>query len=259
MMMFGRYFVENIGRYGYARLLRILGRDMRDFLNGLDDLHEYLRFSYPKMRPPSFLCEDETPEGMRLHYTTQRRGYLCYVIGQLETVGQIYGKTLDISVESEEQNGDDTHVVLKLKFDNSEMLQQRPRNVQDSDISFSADQFMAMFPFSIIFNDDLKITRVGCKLDEVLPGLCQTNLNDTFVLKKPRFGTLTRNTVRVCVGGGGGGEDVSVCMCVCVSVCVCVCVCVCGWVGGWMRMSVHVGGMSPQHMLQLLTFLFNEL
>lgn len=56
------------GQYGYDRILRVLGRHLRDFLNGLDNLHEYLRFSYPKLKPPSFFCEDETSEGLTLHY-----------------------------------------------------------------------------------------------------------------------------------------------------------------------------------------------
>lgn len=124
MMKFGEYFVQNIGRYGYARLLRVLGRDMRDFLNGLDDLHEYLRFSYPKMKPPSFYCENETPEGILLHYTTHRSGFLNYVIGQLYTVGRIYGKELEVVERSKETNGEEIHYVLELKFDNSEMLRQ---------------------------------------------------------------------------------------------------------------------------------------
>ncbi len=128
MRMFGEYFAHTVGRYGYARLLRVLGRDLRDFLNGLDDLHEYLRFSYPKMRPPSFLCAKETPEGMLLHYTTKRRGYLSYVIGQLQTVGIIYGKQLEISIVSEEKKGEEMHVVLDLHFDNREILRQRVPN-----------------------------------------------------------------------------------------------------------------------------------
>ena len=56
----GEKFVGFVGTYGYDRILRVLGRHMRDFLNGLDNLHEYLRFSYPKLKPPSFFCENET-------------------------------------------------------------------------------------------------------------------------------------------------------------------------------------------------------
>ena len=61
--MSGNAFVNFMSRYGYDNILRVLGRNMRDFLNGLDNLHEYLRLSYPKLRPPSFFCDDETHEG----------------------------------------------------------------------------------------------------------------------------------------------------------------------------------------------------
>jgi guanylate cyclase len=52
---------------------------MRDFLNGLDNLHEYLRFSYPKMKAPSFFVENESKAGLTLHYRTRRRGFINYV------------------------------------------------------------------------------------------------------------------------------------------------------------------------------------
>ena len=45
----GLGFVSYIGQYGYDRLMRVLGRQLRDFLNGLDNLHDYLRFTYPKV------------------------------------------------------------------------------------------------------------------------------------------------------------------------------------------------------------------
>lgn len=48
MDSFGVSFVTFVGQYGYDKILSVLGRNMRDFLNGLDNLHEYLRFSYPK-------------------------------------------------------------------------------------------------------------------------------------------------------------------------------------------------------------------
>lgn len=54
---------------------------------GLDNLHEYLKFSYPKMRAPSFYCEEETQHGLKLHYRTKRRGGLIfYVMGQIRQV-----------------------------------------------------------------------------------------------------------------------------------------------------------------------------
>nr|CAD7430219.1 unnamed protein product [Timema monikensis] len=79
----GVYFVGFVGQYGYDRVLSVLGRHMRDFLNGLDNLHEYLKFSYPRMRAPSFICENETRHGLTLHYRSKRRGFVYYTMGQI--------------------------------------------------------------------------------------------------------------------------------------------------------------------------------
>lgn len=59
---------------------------MRDFLNGLDNLHEYMRYTYPRMRPPSFYVERETANGLTLHYRSRRRGFVHYVMGQITEV-----------------------------------------------------------------------------------------------------------------------------------------------------------------------------
>ena len=185
MRMFGEYFVKTIGRYGYARLLRVLGRDMRDFLNGLDDLHEYLRFSYPKMRPPSFFCEQETPEGMMMHYTTKRRGYLPYVIGQLHAVGLIYQKTLDITVVKENTTLSGSHVVIHLKFDNSEMLREMHSNVTLQQFQITGPTFLNVFPFGIVFDRESTIIAVGIKLREVLPNLLGNKLEEMLEPHRP--------------------------------------------------------------------------
>ncbi|RXG56787.1 Soluble guanylate cyclase 88E, partial [Armadillidium vulgare] len=64
----GQYFVAFVGQYG------------------LDNLHEYLKFSYPRMRPPSFFCESESSTGMTLHYRSKRKGYAHYTMGQVKEV-----------------------------------------------------------------------------------------------------------------------------------------------------------------------------
>lgn len=87
MDQMGVCFVGFVGQYGYDRVLSVLGRHMRDFLNGLDNLHEYLKFSYPRMKAPSFICENETKEGLTLHYRSKRRGFVYYTMGQIREVG----------------------------------------------------------------------------------------------------------------------------------------------------------------------------
>jgi guanylate cyclase len=86
MELVGREFIFFVSQYGYDRMIRVLGRHMRDFINGIDNLHEYMRFSYEKMKPPSFFVEKETSSGLILHYRTRRKGLLHYFIGQIKQV-----------------------------------------------------------------------------------------------------------------------------------------------------------------------------
>ena len=55
-------------------------------LSGLDNLHEYLKFSYPRMRAPSFFCENESSTGLTLHYRSKRKGFVYYTMGQIKQV-----------------------------------------------------------------------------------------------------------------------------------------------------------------------------
>lgn len=89
MDQMGVCFVSFVSQYGYDRVLSVLGRHMRDFLNGLDNLHEYLKFSYPRMKAPSFICENETKQGLTLHYRSKRRGFVYYTMGQIREVFSI--------------------------------------------------------------------------------------------------------------------------------------------------------------------------
>lgn len=197
MRMFGEYFAQNIGRYGYARLLRVLGRNLRDFLNGLVDLHEYLRFSYPNMSPPAFFTANETPEGLHLHYITKREGFLCYVMGQMRTIGRIYGKQLEITLLSKnETEKGEFHIILELKFDNQALLEpERTSVVGSTDFQISSEAFFKMFPFSFIFSKELVVCRVGAKLQEVLPGLCGEEVTASFTLLKPYMSELDWDSI----------------------------------------------------------------
>ena len=53
----GLYFVEFVCEFGYGDVLALLGRQLRDFLNGLDNLHEYLKYSYPRLVQISFIIQ----------------------------------------------------------------------------------------------------------------------------------------------------------------------------------------------------------
>lgn len=40
------------------------------------------------MRAPSFICENETREGLTLHYRSKRRGFVYYAMGQIREVAR---------------------------------------------------------------------------------------------------------------------------------------------------------------------------
>lgn len=62
--------------------IQVLGRNVRDFINELDNLHEYFRFSFPKVQPPSFCVEEECETSLTLHYRSTRKGFTQFVKGR---------------------------------------------------------------------------------------------------------------------------------------------------------------------------------
>ena len=68
MDIFGNSFLQFVSQNSYDRIWLVLGRNLGHFLHGLDNLLAYLRFSFPELKPPSFFCENETEEGLTLHY-----------------------------------------------------------------------------------------------------------------------------------------------------------------------------------------------
>ncbi|KAK6191017.1 hypothetical protein SNE40_002767 [Patella caerulea] len=188
MDAFGVSFVQFVGQYGYDRILKVLGRHMRDFLNGLDNLHEYLRFSYPKLKPPSFFCESENKNGLTLHYRSKRKGFLHYVKGQIRQVGKMFYNTkVDIYVITEEVVDDMVHVVFRLLFDNK-AFKEGTVSCSDSivnNIPLNSESLFELFPFHIVFSRYLEIRNVGSGLAAVMPRLVGAKLFTVFSMSRP--------------------------------------------------------------------------
>ena len=191
----GLHFLGFIGQYGYDRILKVLGRHMRDFLNGLDNLHEYLRFTYPKLKAPSFFCDDETEHGLKLHYRSSRKGFLYYVIGQIKAVGRFFYH-IDVKVEVLEytENKEGSDALFQLTFDNSIFMETRRRPKRHSVISLSGDTenlkipmevFYEVFPFHIVFDQDMVISSTGNSLEAVIQDLPGNTIASKFSLIRP--------------------------------------------------------------------------
>ena len=187
----GESFVPYVEQHGYGRILRVLGRNMRDFLNGLDNLHEYIKFTYPKLKPPSFFCEAESKTGLTLHYRSRRKGFLNYVMGQIRSVGlRYYDLVVDIDVVLKEETLDLVHVVMRLHFDNRafERNDLNPDQVSAeklSDLQLSSDIFFEVFPFHIVFSRTLLVTNAGSGLLAVMPHITGQSVDEVFTLVRP--------------------------------------------------------------------------
>ncbi|KAG8193603.1 hypothetical protein JTE90_000236 [Oedothorax gibbosus] len=188
----GVHFVSFVGHYGYDRVLSVLGRHMRDFLNGLDNLHEYLKFSYPRMKAPSFFCENETSSGLTLHYRSTRRGFLWYTIGQIREVGRHFYQTeVEIEVLKEETIFDTLHVMMRLTFDNlafhtdGSRAGALRRRIDCTMVPVKAFLFLEIFPFCVVFDEHLMVRTIGNSLRAVMPDVVGKKLTTSFEMTKP--------------------------------------------------------------------------
>ncbi|KAK9293941.1 hypothetical protein QLX08_011277 [Tetragonisca angustula] len=183
----GVHFVGFVGQYGYDRVLSVLGRHVRDFLNGLDNLHEYLKFSYPRMRAPSFICENETRQGLTLHYRSKRRGFVYYTMGQIREVARhFYHKELQIELVREEVLFDTVHVTFQLTFDNRAFTQASlAMTREEKHLPIGASVLFEIFPFCIVFGSDMIVRSIGNSLMVILPDLVGKKITHFFDLVRP--------------------------------------------------------------------------
>ena len=199
----GAHFVTFVSRYGYDTVLKVLGRNVRDFLNGLDNLHEYLRLSYPKMMAPSFSCDNETPGGLMLHYRSRRAGFTYYVMGQIRQVGLIFYKTeIEIEVVRTTVTNKINHVILRLHFDNKQFSLNSGKVSLSELPMMTSDTFFLCFPFHVVFGRDMLIRHVGTSLHCLLPDLVNKRLDHKFEMTKPLVDFTYENvsgTVCLCV------------------------------------------------------------
>uniref|UniRef100_A0A914XHZ7 Heme NO-binding domain-containing protein n=1 Tax=Plectus sambesii TaxID=2011161 RepID=A0A914XHZ7_9BILA len=170
----GRYFVLFMVKHGYGELMQVMGRRFADFLKGLDNLHEYFRFSYPKIRPPSFYCSRESSTGLTLHYRSRRQGYIAYVMGQLIEVAKLFFKQdIQLQVTNRQQKGSFQFVVIKVRFDNTAI--EADRRLKEKSMTLNeylpvdSYSFLSMFPYFVTFNKKLEVQLCGRALMNVVP------------------------------------------------------------------------------------------
>ena len=195
MQYFGACFVKFFSHYGYDRIIRVSGRYLRDFLIGIDNLHEHVRFGYPKMSSPSFFCEEETSTGLTLNYISKRKGFMYYVIGQVkEIASSLYNLDVDIKILSSEVTN---RVVYRLGFDNTGHKAGGPDSLTvKSKRSLNVEVFFSIFPFSFALSCDMTINMAGHGIISTVGSrIIGKDVREMFTMRRPNA-EFTWETVR---------------------------------------------------------------
>ena len=99
---FGEHFFQYCVESGYDSILRVLGRNLREFLGNLDALHDHLASIYPGMNAPSFRTTERADGGLNLHYYSGREGLGFIVIGIVKAVArEVLNTMVDVTIEKE--------------------------------------------------------------------------------------------------------------------------------------------------------------
>merc|ERR550534_694939 len=186
----GIYFVTLATDLGYGLMLQSIGRRFRDFFINLDNLHDYLKFTFLRMKAPSFFIADETPEGMLMEYRSKRRGFQYYVQGQVKEISKNFAleiKKLEIVLKKQEVVFDTVVNTFEMKFENlgfNEMIAAKEAR-KDASLPIRAATLFEMFPFCVLFNPEMNVTMLGVALRMIIPKIIGEGLSSWFELVKP--------------------------------------------------------------------------
>ena len=128
---------------------------------------------------------------LALQYRSKRRGFHFYVQGQLLEIGnKVYKKEIkQISVKllKQEVLFDTVIVSYELTFDNSAYAGWSERQAQrkEQGLPIKAGVLFEMFPFCLLFHDDLTVSCMGIALRQVIPGIVGKKVTEYFELVKP--------------------------------------------------------------------------
>ena len=213
---FGAHFLDYCVQSGYDRILKVLGRNLRDFLCNLDALHDHLATIYPGMEAPSFRCTETSDGTLLLHYYSRRQGLEHIVIGIVKAVAKEMLNT-EVEVTVQQARSDDfghvvfsitetgcknaSHSKLGLQTFNLNTLPGQTATQLSRDIHHKMAKkqrgginllsFCRAFPFHVMFDRKLNITQTGLAMIRLLNKRLSTGqpfpFTDAFELVRPRM------------------------------------------------------------------------
>ena len=125
---------------------------------------------------------------MVLQYRSKRRGFHFYVQGQTMEIGKTLFKTaITMKITKQEILFDTVIVTYDLQFDNVafKKWQEAAAARKEASLPIKAGTLFEMFPFCILFHEDLTVSCIGVALRQVMPGIVGKKVTAYFELIKP--------------------------------------------------------------------------
>ncbi|OON22750.1 heme NO binding protein [Opisthorchis viverrini] len=191
---YGCFFTHYLTDSGYYSLLRVIGEGFPQFMNELDDLHYHLQFSYPRIKPPSFVVAEMTDTTMIIVYVSKRNSFPQFVRGQLTAIAALL-YDLDVEVEITDCVKElTTHkYIYRITNKGGEWPKGKCKDIDKTQHDSSASlhicsqPFFRLFRFHLLFTENLYITSVGEGYNQFGAVVVEKLLTDIFFLHRPKI------------------------------------------------------------------------
>ncbi|CAH8559944.1 unnamed protein product [Dicrocoelium dendriticum] len=186
----GTYFASYITQHGFKNLLRVYGRTFIYFLRNLDDIHEPMRFSYPRLRAPSFSVLYESPSLIRFLYSSKRTGFDHYVRGQLVNLAKsLFDINIFIKIVSKKKDGPVYHVTYEITHDGKgwEMPEdlQLSRELHNLGTTMRGSEFFKLSSFYLLLDRQLRLVKSSPTFKRLDATLELANFSEKFAILRP--------------------------------------------------------------------------
>ncbi|KAH8851993.1 Soluble guanylate cyclase 88E [Schistosoma japonicum] len=192
---FGIKSVDYLTNNGFRNSFRVLGKNYIDFLQNVNELHEYLRFSYPKLKAPDIKITSINHNVITLDYSTIREEFSHYLRSQLIYIAKLYFD-LDVSAKLTDKRKRAASHIYTFKLYNKglswiELLEkdnQLNKNISllDLSIHLPEKQFLGMLPFHLMLTKDITLKRVGTGFLCLRNDLQGRKFTTCFQISKPK-------------------------------------------------------------------------
>ncbi|CAH8460578.1 unnamed protein product [Schistosoma mattheei] len=192
---FGIKSVDYLSNNGFQSLLQVLGKNYIDFLHNINEMHEYLHYSYPKIKPPNIKVTSINHNVITLVYSSVREEFAHYLRSQLIYIAKLYFQ-LDVSAKLVDKRKQAASHIYTFKLYNKglswiELLEKDNQlnkyiSLLDLTVSLPEKEFLGILPFHLVVTKDMTIKRVGKGFSCLRNDISGKEFVTCFLISKPK-------------------------------------------------------------------------